>query len=125
KAYLKAQIRDLEKSSDQIAVAECEALNEQLNRVKKSDSSVKQLKAEIKRLRAALAKKIEWKRDGTDEEIEYVRALLKQNERETAALKAKPAENKRSMRTHQNDLAGLERDHEKLERRAHELRTFE
>jgi type I restriction enzyme M protein len=124
KSYLKAQISDLEESADDIAVDECEKLMQQLNRVKMAESAVKQVKGEVKKLRTELAKKIEWKRDGTEEEIEYVQALIEQNQNEAAALKAKPPENKRSMRTYQNNLAALERDHEKLERIIHEVRTF-
>lgn len=125
KSYLKGQISDLEKSTDDIAVEECEKLGQQLNRVKMAESAVKQVKGEIKKLRTQLAKKVEWKRDGTEEEIEYLQALIEQNENEAAALKAKPPENKRSMRTYENNLAALERDHETLERTIHEVRTFE
>ena len=125
KDYLKAQITDLEKSSDEIAVAECETLKEQLNRVMMAESAVKHVKGEIKKLRADLAKKIDWKRDGTEEEISHMQELIEQNEREAASLKANPPETRRSMTTHQNKLAALERDREKLERTFHEVETFE
>lgn len=125
KAYLKTQIEDLEESSDEIAVTEGEALKEQLNRVKTAESAVKQIKGEIKNLRARLAQKIEWKRDGTEAESEYVRALLSQNQREMADLKANQPENKRSLRSHQKKLAALERDSEKLEHSLHELQNFQ
>lgn len=124
KAYLKAQIADLEDSSDEIAIAECQTLKEQLNLVKMAESAVKGMKGEIKKLRAELEKKIEWKRDGAEEEIEYIETLVEQNEREAVALRSNPPETKRSVKTHQNKLSALERDREKLERSLNELRTF-
>ena len=125
KTYLKSQIADLELSPDEIALSECETLKEQLNGIKTAESAVKQTKIEIKKLRDALAKKIEWKRDGTEEETEYVQELLSQVEIEIAELSANPPENKRKLKSHQKKLAALERDSDKLERDLNELRNFE
>jgi type I restriction enzyme M protein len=124
KSYLKAQIEDLKTSSDEIALAECEVLEEQLSRIKTAESVVKKIKDEAKRLRVELQKKIDWKRDGAEEEIEYVRSLISQNERETADLTANPPQNKRSLKSHEGKLAALGRDKEKLSRRLSELQEF-
>jgi type I restriction enzyme M protein len=124
KAYLKAQVEDLKSSSDEVALAECKTLEGQLERIKAAESSVKKLKDEAKRLRGELTKKIEWKRDGTEEEAEYVRGLIAQNEREAAELKANPPENKRSLKAHEGKVEALGRDREKLGRRLAELQEF-
>jgi type I restriction enzyme M protein len=124
KAYLKAQVEDLKTSTDEVALAECKTLEEQLERIKAAESSVKKLKDEAKRLRGELRKKIEWKRDGTDEEVEYVRGLIAQNEREAAELKANPPENKRALKAHEGKVEALGRDREKLGRRLTELQEF-
>jgi type I restriction enzyme M protein len=124
KAYLKAQVEDLKTSSDEVALAECKALEEQLERIKAAESLVKKLKDEAKRLRGELKKKIEWKRDGTEEEVEYVRGLIAQNEREADGLKANPPENKRSLKAHEGKVEALGRDREKLGRQLAELQEF-
>jgi type I restriction enzyme M protein len=124
KAYLKTQIEDLKTSSSEIALAECEALQEQLGRIKAAETIVKIIKDEIKQLRGELKKKIDWKRDGTEEEIAFLRGLIEQSEKEAAALVANPPQNKRSMRSHENKLAALGRDRERLNGRLVDLQHF-
>jgi type I restriction enzyme M protein len=124
KAYLKTQIEDLKTSPSEIALAECEALQEQLSRIKAAETIVKIIKDEIKRLKGKLKKMIDWKRDGTEEEIASVRGLIEQSEKEAATLVANPPQNKRSMRSHENKLAALGRDREKLNSRLVDLQHF-
>jgi type I restriction enzyme M protein len=124
KAYLKAQIEDLKTSASEIAQDEGKVLEGQLDQVKKAEAVIKKLKGEMKHLKGELKKKIDWKRDGTDEEIEYVRNLIGQNERETAELAAHPPANKRSMKSHENKLAAFGRDKDKLNQRLVELQDF-
>lgn len=125
KNYLKAQIDELKVSITEVAVAERDALEDQLSRVKAAEKTAKELKDEIKRLRFELEKKIEWKRDGTEEEVVYVQALISQNQKEAAHLAANPPANKRSLKSHENKLAALDRDREKLNQRLAYLQSFE
>lgn len=124
KSYLKEQVEDLKTSTDEFALAECKALEEQLERIKAAESEVKKHKDEARQLRAELKKKIEWKRDGTDEEVEYVRGLIAQNEQEAAELKTNPPANKRALKAHAGKVEALGRDREKLGRRLAELQEF-
>jgi len=127
KAYLKTQIEDLKASSSAIALAECETLQEQLNQIKAAETSVKRIREEIKQLKAALQKKIDWKRDGTEEEIEYVRNLMAQAERETVEVVANPPQNRQSIRSHGRKLAALERGQREAQSatsRASELQSY-
>lgn len=124
KAYLKSQIEDLKTSSDDVALAECKALEEQFGGIKAAENLVKKIKDEAMHLRVELKKKIDWKRDGTEEEVQYVRSLIAQNGRETAELNFNPPQNKRSLKSHEGKLAALGRDREKLGRRIVELEQF-
>jgi len=124
KTYLKSQIDELKASTTEVAVAEHEALEQQLSQIKAAENIVKELKDEIKRLKTELEKKIEWKRDGTDEGVAHVHALVLQNKEETRDVAANPPANKRSLKSHENKLAALARDKEKLNERLIYLQNF-
>ena len=124
KSYLKVQIDELKTSMTEVAIAERETLEDQLSRIKTEEKTVRQLKTETKRLKGELEKMIEWKRNGTDDEVEYVRALMSQIEKEAAELTANPPANKRSLKSHERKLAALDHDKEVLIQRLAHLKDF-
>jgi type I restriction enzyme M protein len=124
KTYLKKQIEELSTSSSKVALTESKMIEEQLNEIRAAESRVKRIKDEIRQLKTELKKKLDWKRDGTDDEVMSLQSLISQSEGETADLNANPPENKRSMKSHTSKLAALERDRAKLNKRVIELQDF-
>ena len=131
KDYLKAQIKELKTAAQPEAAAELKKMEEQLDAVKKAEYRIGEIKKELKRRQAELARKLRFKREGVEDEREELNKLIVQNEREAAQVngggvnagaRATNAE-KKAAKERKKRLAALERDRETLRQKLAHLDT--
>jgi type I restriction enzyme M protein len=129
KDYLKAQIKELKVAAQAEAAAELKKMEEQLEGVKKAEDHIGELKKELKRRQAELARKLRFKREGVEDEREKLNKFVLQNERETAQVKSEDVNvgadatraEKKAAKNREKRLAALERDRETLRQKLADL----
>ena len=116
KAYLKDEIKSLEENGDDTKAAEVAALNRQLKAVNRFEREVKDLKADLKRKRYELERKVQFKREGIDDEREALTIAIENKQKEITNLLDTVASNARSEKARQKKIKGLEEDKERYKK---------
>lgn len=113
KKYLKAMIDDLGDSTGESAKKERETYSDQLNTIKKWESTRKKLKKELKAKERDLELKLSLKRIGTDEEEAATNRLIAQADERLISLDPRDKDEKKKIKALENDKKTLQ---ERLDR---------
>jgi type I restriction enzyme M protein len=113
KAYLKDEIESLQENEDATKEAEIAALKKQLKTVTGFEKEVKDLKATLKRQKYELERKLQFKREGIDEERAALSIAIENKQREITRLLDAPAINAKAKKAREKTIKGLEEDKER------------
>jgi type I restriction enzyme M protein len=113
KSYLKDEIESLEDDEDESKAEEIAALKQQLKTVAGFEKEVKGLKATLRRQKFELERKLQFKREGIDEERAALTVATENKQREIAKLLDAPAINTKAEKARQKTIKSLEEDKER------------
>jgi len=110
KSYLKDEIKSLEGNEDETKAAEIADLEKQLKAVTQFEKEVKNFKADLKRQKYELERKVHFKREGIDDEREALTGAMGNKQREITELLGAAAPNAKAEKSRQQKTKSLEED---------------
>ena len=110
KSYLKDEIESLQGEEDETKEADIAAVKKQLKTVTVFEKEVKDLKATLKRQRYELERKLQFKREGIDEERAALAIAIENKRREITRLRDAPAINAKAEKAREKAINSLEED---------------
>jgi type I restriction enzyme M protein len=113
KTFLKDEIESLRESKSASKDVEIAELKKQLKAITDYETEVKNLKANLKRQRWKLERKINFKREGIDDEREILTNAIKEKETEITALTNTLTANDKEEKARQKKLKDLEESKQK------------
>jgi type I restriction enzyme M protein len=123
KNYLQKQIKELRANPKPSAQAEARVLDVQLEAIKVAEKSISDRKKDIKIARAALERKLRFKREGTADEQADINGLLEANAAQRREAEAMPEDIKKAQNAKAKKLKVLKDDHATLSTRLAGLET--
>ena len=114
KSYLKIQIKDLKASGNAAAQKEAQVLAAQLQAITEAEKSISAVKKDIKEARAALERKLRFKREGIEDGRLDLNGLLKANVEQANQAQSLPESTKKEQNAKAKKLKNLADDRTKL-----------